>query len=167
MTTYKKSAQTVILGIDPGYGRLGYAILKKTDCGEQLLEYFCIETTPKDNHQKRILKIAKEIEGVIRKYKPDILAIEKIYFAKNQKTALNVSEIKGIILYLAAKNEIKIVEYTPLEIKVAVCGYGKATKEQVKKTLNLLLKLEKKPKYDDTTDAIAICLTCAARRDYF
>lgn len=158
---------TLILGIDPGYGRLGYAILKKTPNKEELLDYSCIETESTENYTERILKIASKVEKLIKKYKPEVLAIEKIYFNKNQKTALMVSEIKGIINYLAAKNNMKIKEYTPLEVKNAVCGYGKATKEQVKKMVKMLVNLEKKPKYDDTYDAIALCLTCSSQQKYF
>jgi crossover junction endodeoxyribonuclease RuvC len=156
----------IILGIDPGYGRLGYAVLKKTGGSEKLLECSCIETSPKEKHSKRILEITNKVEKIIHKRKPNILAIEKLYFTKNQKTALAVSEIKGIMLYLALKNNLKITEYTPLEVKVAVCGYGKASKEQVKKMVKLLLNLKKIQKHDDTTDAIALCLTCSARKDF-
>ncbi|MFC1756810.1 crossover junction endodeoxyribonuclease RuvC [Patescibacteria group bacterium] len=159
MTTSKKSAQTVILGIDPGYGRLGYAVLEKTGSKEILLDYSCVVTNPKDSHGKRILAIAKEIEKVIKKHKPDVLAIEKLFFTKNQKTALAVSEVKGVVIYLATKNDLQIAEYTPLEIKSSVCGYGKADKEQIKKMVDLIIKPQITPKYDDTYDAIAICLT--------
>ena len=133
----------IILGIDPGYARLGYAILKKDSQVEKLIASSCIETSPKEKHSERILKLAKKVEKLIEKYKPNILAIEKLYFTTNQKTALKVAEIKGIVLYIALKNKLKTVEYTPLEIKVAVCGYGKAPKEQVKKMVKLLLNLKK------------------------
>ncbi|MFC1625277.1 crossover junction endodeoxyribonuclease RuvC [Patescibacteria group bacterium] len=164
MTTSNQS--TLILGIDPGYGRLGYAVLEKINQKEKLLDYSCIETSSKESYSERMLKIAKEIEKLIKKHKPKILAIEKLFFTTNQKTALTVSEIKGVILYLALKNNLKIIEYTPLEVKVAICGYGKATKEQVQKMVKLLLHLKNLPKHDDTSDAIALCLTCSARKDY-
>jgi len=151
----------IILGIDPGYGRLGYAVLEKTLNSERLLDYSCVITEPSQKHEERIKKIAKHIEKVIKKLKPNILAIEKLYFTKNQKTALAVAEIKGIMIYLALKNNLKVTEYTPLQIKTATCGYGKASKEQMKKMVNLLIKLDKQPKYDDTIDAIALCLTCS------
>ncbi|MFH1979364.1 MAG: crossover junction endodeoxyribonuclease RuvC [Patescibacteria group bacterium] len=172
MMMYKQYTQTlptksVILGIDPGYGRLGYAIFEKTETSEKLLDYSCVENPIHIEYSEKILNIAKEIEKVIKKHKPNTLAIEKLYFTKNQKTALQVSEIRGIILYLAIKNKLKITEYTPLEVKLSVCGYGKATKPQVEKMVKMLLKLKETPKYDDTTDAIALCLTCVARNDYF
>jgi len=152
----------IILGIDPGYGRLGYAILQKIGGKETLLDYSCIETDPKRAHEERILKIATAVEKLIKKYRPDTLAIEKLFFTTNQKTALRVSEIKGIILYLAIKNKMKVAEYAPLEVKAAVCGYGKAPKEQMGKMVNLLIKIPKAIKHDDTVDAIALCLTCSA-----
>lgn len=152
----------IILGIDPGYGRLGCAILKKEKGQEKLLDYACLETSSKTEHPERILKIASGVEKIIKKYRPNILAIEKLYFNTNQKTALKVSEIKGIIIYLALKNKMKIFEYTPLQIKTAVCGYGKAPKEQIQKMINLILKLKKPIKQDDAADAVALCLTCSA-----
>jgi crossover junction endodeoxyribonuclease RuvC len=156
----------IILGIDPGYGRLGYAVFEKSDKTEKLLEYSCIETSPKDPYFKRILKITDKFEKIALKHKPDVLAIEKVFFNKNQKTALETAEVKGIIGYLALKKKMKVIEYTPLEVKTAVCGYGRAPKEQVQKMVNLLAGLKKSPKLDDTSDAIALCLTCAARREY-
>lgn len=155
----------VILGIDPGYGRLGCAILEKEGKKESLLDFFLVETKPKESYYKRIKQITDKIEDVIKKHKPNILAIEKVYFTNNQKTALSVSEIRGIIIYLAIKNKMEIHEYTPLEVKSAVCGYGKATKDQVKKMVTLLLKLKEDIKNDDTIDAIAICLTCSAQKN--
>ncbi|MBU1091904.1 crossover junction endodeoxyribonuclease RuvC [Patescibacteria group bacterium] len=155
----------IILGIDPGYGRLGCAVLKKESKQEELLDFFCIETNPKKTYYERILEITNKIEKTINEYKPDTLAIEKVYFTNNQKTALNVSEVKGVIIYLALKNGMEIHEYTPLEIKSAVCGYGKATKEQVKKMVALLLNVKEEIKNDDTIDAIAICLTCSAQKN--
>lgn len=156
----------IILGIDPGYGRLGYALLEKRKGEEKLIDYSCIETTPKTEKNERFIKIAEKIEKIIKKYKPEVLTIEKIYFTTNQKTALTIAEVRGIIIYLALKNKMKIVEYTPLEVKTAVCGYGKAPKEQIKDMVKILIKTPKAIKFDDTADAIALCLTCSARKDY-
>jgi len=161
----------LILGIDPGYGRLGYALLQKTGDKESLIDCGCVETLKTENHYERILKIAEEIEKKIKKNKPDILAIEKIYFTKNQKTAMDVAEIKGIIIFLAIKNGLEIKEYSPLEIKMAVCGYGKAEKNQVKKMVELLIgpgEREKigKNQRDDVYDAIAVALTESCRSKY-
>lgn len=157
----------IILGVDPGYGRLGYSLLKKEGGKEELIDYSCIETSSKKEKNERFLEVAGKMEKIIAKHKPDVLAIEKLYFTTNQKTALSVAEIKGIIIYLALKNKMKIVEYSPLEIKVAVCGYGKAPKSQVEDMVKMLIKTPKTIKLDDTADAIALCLTCSARRDCF
>lgn len=156
----------IILGIDPGYGRLGYAILKKTTTEETLVDCSCIETFAGEKHENRIAQITKKIESIVKKHKPDILSIESLFFTTNQKTALKVAEIRGIIIYIGIKNKMKIKEYTPLQVKTAVCGYGKASKEQVKSMVNNILGNKRAIKYDDTSDAIALCLTCVAHRDY-
>ncbi|PIS13387.1 MAG: crossover junction endodeoxyribonuclease RuvC [Candidatus Tagabacteria bacterium CG09_land_8_20_14_0_10_41_14] len=161
-----RNEKTTILGIDPGYGRLGYAILKKTPKKEELLEYSCIENPAGRKYHEKISTITQKIEEIIKKFRPSVLAIEKIYFNKNQKTALQVAEVKGIIIHLALKNKMKIIEYTPLQVKIATCGYGKASKNQMIKMVNLLTDLKKTPKHDDTYDAIALCLTCAARNEH-
>ncbi len=154
----------VVLGIDPGYGRLGYAILEKKK--DNLLDCGCVETNSKEKYTNRIKKIATKIESLIEKYKPNVLVIEKLFFTSNQKTALQVSEVKGIILYLAIKNGLKILELTPLQVKSHLCGDGRADKKQIQKMVDMVLKLDKKPKYDDTYDAIALCLSCPTKIDY-
>lgn len=153
----------IILGIDPGYGRLGYAVLRKEQGREKLIEASCLETRAAENRFKRITELSEKLEKIISKHQPDILAVEKVFFTKNQKTALEVAEIKGIVIYLGLKNKMAITEYTPLEVKSAVCGYGKADKNQVKKMVKILLNLNKEPGSDDTADAIALCLTYSAR----
>ncbi|MDD5032898.1 MAG: crossover junction endodeoxyribonuclease RuvC [Candidatus Pacebacteria bacterium] len=151
-----------ILGIDPGYGRLGYAVLEKNKSEENLIDYSCVETSPKQKHEERILKIAEKVEEMIKKHKPDILCLEKLFITKNQKTAMAVAEVRGILIFLGTKNGIKIQEYTPLQVKAAVCGNGKASKDQVEKMVKLLIKIRRPVKYDDTYDAIALCLTASA-----
>ncbi len=155
-----------ILGIDPGYGRLGYAVFEKNGSFEKLLEFSCIETSSKKSKNERFMEIADSIENLIKNHKADILVIEKVFFTKNQKTVLEIAEIRGIIIYLSLKHGLDILEYTPLQVKSAVCGYGKATKEQVQKMVSLILKIEKKPKFDDTSDAIALCLACASNKAF-
>jgi crossover junction endodeoxyribonuclease RuvC len=149
-----------ILGIDPGFGRLGYAILEINKQSPRVIDCDCFETKPKSDYGKRLLLVADKVKNLISKHRPDIIAIEKIFFAKNQKTAMQIAEVRGILLYLAANSNIPAYEHTPLEVKMALCGYGKATKEQVQKMLKTLLKLASLPKSDDATDALAIGLTC-------
>ncbi len=151
-----------ILGIDPGFGRLGYALIEADKKNCRVIDCSCVETSPKLKYEKRLLIIAEKIKKIIAEEKPEVVAFEKIFFAKNQKTALQIAEVRGILIYLAAAAEIPYCEYTPLEIKMALTGYGKATKEQVQKMLKILLKLESLPKLDDATDALATALTCAS-----
>ena len=150
-----------ILGIDPGFSRLGYAILETDKKSFRVIDCDCFETKPKSDYGKRLLLVADKVKKLISKHKPDVMAIERVFFAKNQKTALQIAEVRGILLYLAASSKIPAYEHTPLEVKMALCGYGKATKEQVQKMLKTILKAPSLPKSDDATDALAIGLTCA------
>ncbi len=157
----------IILGIDPGYERLGIAILKK-DKGkkEELIHSECFKTSPKINFEERLLLLGKKIEEIIQKYKPEILAIETLFFTTNQKTVILVSEARGVILYEACKNNLKIFEASPLQIKVATTGYGKADKKDVLKMVRMLIKIDKDKNSDDELDAIAIALTAFAHLKY-
>jgi len=147
----------IILGIDPGTTRVGYAVIEKKDSDNlNLLTCGCLESKNKEQ-KDRLKEISDLILDLILKYRPEVLAIEKLFFTKNAKTALAVAEARGVIINSA--NSLNIREFTPLEIKVAITGYGKAEKEQVKKMACRILKLEKMPKIDDTSDALAIALT--------
>src|SRR3989338_8813879 len=110
----------IILGIDPGYDRMGLAVLEKNNGKETLLCSECVKTNRKDSHEKRLLQIGKSIENAALKHKPDVMAIEKLFFTTNQKTAIKVSEARGTALYVAAKYRLRGVELTPLEIKMAL-----------------------------------------------
>ncbi|HPS21470.1 MAG TPA: crossover junction endodeoxyribonuclease RuvC [Candidatus Paceibacterota bacterium] len=153
-----------ILGIDPGYERLGIAILEKnkTDRRENLLFSECFKTSAKLEFSERILLIGERLEEIIKKYKPEVLSIETLFFTTNQKTAMHVAETRGVIIYLAKKYNLKIFEATPLQIKIATTGYGKATKDQVMKMVKMLIQVDKNKKSDDELDAIAITLTASA-----
>lgn len=149
----------IILGIDPGTTRVGYAIIEKKDSDNlNLLTYGCLESKSKEQ-KDRLKEISNLISDLILKYHPETLAIEKLFFTKNAKTALTVAEARGVIINSANSLNLNIREFTPLEIKVAITGYGKAEKEQVKKMVCRILKLEKIPKLDDTSDALATALT--------
>ena len=149
----------IILGIDPGTARIGYAVIEKKDSYNlNLLACGCLE--PKSKKQKdRLSDISNLISDLILKYRPEILAIEKLFFTKNAKTALAVAEARGVIINSANSLNLNIREFTPLEVKAAITGYGKAEKEQVKKMACRILKLEKMPKLDDASDALAVALT--------
>lgn len=156
-----------IIAIDPGYERVGIAILEK-DSGkpysgssgkEELLFSECFITSTKEKHEDRLRLIGEEIEKIIKEYKPEAMGIETLFFKTNAKTAMKVSEARGVIMYEAAKNNLKIVEFTPLQIKVAVTGYGKSDKGQVLEMVKRLIKIKKPIKYDDEYDAVAVGLT--------
>ncbi|MCK5589212.1 MAG: crossover junction endodeoxyribonuclease RuvC [Candidatus Pacebacteria bacterium] len=148
-----------VLSIDPGYERLGIAILEKENGIEKIIFSETFKTLAKDDFIKRMFLIGKEIEKIIKKYNPKILSIEKLFFNTNQKTATNVSEVRGSIIYIAMKYGLEVFEYTPLEIKSAVTGDGRADKKQMVFMVKQLIKIEKEVKYDDEWDAIAVGLT--------
>lgn len=154
-----------VLGIDPGYERLGIAIVERKDGKEHLIYSDCFKTSPKDPHYKRLRDIGEELEKVIQTHKPDSLAIETLFFNTNQKTAMSVAEARGTVLYTCARNNLKVYEYSPLQIKVAVTGNGRTDKQGVIKMIPLLISLEKEIKHDDEYDAIAAALTFLASSD--
>jgi len=152
-----------VLAIDPGFERVGVAILEKNAGKPETLIYSaCFITDKVLPFEDRLLLIGKEILRVVDEYAPDALAIETLFFNTNQKTALRVSEARGVIIYTAKSRGLQICEYTPLQIKIAVTGYGKAPKTQVADMAEKLISIPKKPRYDDEIDAIAIGLTCLA-----
>lgn len=154
-----------ILGIDPGFDRLGVCVLEKDGAKETLLYSECIETSKKDPFSKRILTIAKGLEKVLKKHAPHELAIEKLFFTKNQTTAIQVAEVRGVVLYLAELEGLSAYEYSPPEIKLAVAGHGKASKDDIFRMIEKILAFKgEKGKKDDEMDAIAIALTHSAHR---
>ena len=154
-----------VLAIDPGYDRMGVAVLEKNGAEKNKLLYSdCIRTSAKTKFADRLFSAGQEIEAIIKKWKPEALAIETLFFKNNAKTAMRVSEARGVLLYEAAKNGLTVAEFTPLQIKVAVTGYGKSEKEQVTAMVQKLIKIKEKIKYDDEYDAIAVGLTYFAYR---
>ena len=153
----------IILGIDPGFERMGCAILEKSPGGEKLIYSDCLVSSRGDAHEKRLLVLAEGLKKIIKKFKPDAMAIEKLFFTANQKTALKVAEARGVALLLAAENNLKVFEFTPLEVKMAMTGYGRAEKDQVRKMAQVMLKMSESKKLDDEIDAIAIALACPVK----
>lgn len=152
-----------ILGIDPGFERLGVAVVEKNSTGKETLSFSeCFKTSSTIPFEERLVLIGEEIERVINKYKPEALAIETLFLTTNKKTAMKVAEARGVVMYEAAKAGIKIFEASPPEIKVAVAGHGKADKKQVIKMVKMLVKVEDSKQSDDELDAIAIALTASA-----
>lgn len=153
----------IILGIDPGFDRLGVSVLEKLEGREKLLFSTCIITNKKENFEKRLGQLGNDLEKIIKKYKPNNLSIEKLFLTNNQITAMRVSEARGVCIYLSQKHNLKIFEYSPPEIKMAVTGNGKANKEDVSFMVSKILKLPKNNNIlDDEFDAIAIALTNSA-----
>ena len=155
----------IILGIDPGLATIGWGIIESVRGKMRPLAYGAITTPAHTDIEARLLMIQHDMEELIGKYKPDEMAIEELFFNTNITTGIAVAEARGVILCTAHKLGVRISEYTPLQVKQAVVGYGKAEKHQVIAMVTSLLKLAKPPKPDDTADALAIAIChsqCAA-----
>jgi crossover junction endodeoxyribonuclease RuvC len=154
-----------ILGIDPGFDRLGVCILDKENVKETLIYSTCITTSKKKSFEERLLSIGRELEDIIVKYKPHELAIETLFFTNNQKTVITVAEVRGVCIYLSYKHGVSLHEYSPPQIKLAIAGHGKATKDDI---AIMVPKILQQPllinSLDDEIDAIAIALTHSAHR---
>jgi crossover junction endodeoxyribonuclease RuvC len=154
-----------ILGIDPGFDRLGVCILEKDADKETLLYSACLNTSRKDSFEARLGYLGEELRSLLTTYAPHELAIEKLFFTKNQTTAMQVAEARGMILYLCHTHNLSIHEYSPPQIKVAVTGYGNASKSDISSMVPKILgKALGKELLDDELDAIAIALTHSAHR---
>lgn len=147
-----------ILGIDPGYAIVGYGITDYSHCRFGLVGYGAITTPAGTPFPERLLSIYQDIKLIIDKYKPDCLAIERLYFNTNTTTAIDVAQARGVIILAAEESGLEISEYTPLQVKQSVTGYGKAEKHQVMEMVKSLLGLNAVPKPDDTADALALAV---------
>lgn len=151
-----------ILGIDPGIGRTGWGVIEVIKSSSFKVESFgCIETPVGMDVEKRLQVLYEEISRIITEEKPNSLAIEDLFFNTNAKTALVVGQARGIVLLAASQNNLPLGVYTPLQVKIAVTGYGRAEKGQVGQMVKTILKLPSIPKPDDTADALAIAITHA------
>ena len=154
-----------ILGIDPGFDRLGICVLDKEGSKETLVYSTCITTSKKDPFERRLTVIGEQLETILEEHSPHELAIETLFFTTNQKTIITVAEVRGICIYLSHKKGLSVYEYSPPQIKLAIAGHGKASKEDV---AQMVPKILKKPlpinTLDDEVDAIAIALTHSAQR---
>ncbi|WP_156683953.1 crossover junction endodeoxyribonuclease RuvC [Oceanivirga miroungae] len=148
-----------VLGIDPGTAIVGYSILELENGKYNLIDYGCIYTDKDTKMEVRLEQIYDRLDTIIKLYKPSEMAIEDLYFFKNQKTVIKVSQARGVINLAAIKNGLDITDYTPLQVKMGVCSYGRATKSQVQEMVKLILSLDEIPKPDDAADAIAIAIT--------
>ena len=148
----------IIIGIDPGIALTGVGVIKANGNKLTPLYYGAIETHSKTPTPKRLNQLFKGLQNILRTYKPDMMAIESLFFNKNVKTALTVGHARGVILLSAEQENIPIYHYTPPEIKLAVCGHGRADKKQVQHMIKTLLKLPTVPKPDDVADGLAIAI---------
>ncbi len=148
----------LILGIDPGTAIVGYGLIEKQ--GQKLtpVSYSCCRTKSDMPMAERLLVIYETLDSFIKKNSPDVMAVEELFFNRNTTTALTVGQARGVILLAAASNGIGVYEYTPLQVKQAVVGYGKADKQQVQYMVRALLALKETPKPDDTADALAVAI---------
>ena len=157
-----------ILGLDPGFERLGVAILEKNKSfgpaqdKEKVLFSECFKTSARLEFHVRLGLIGEEVKKIIKKYKPEVLSIETLVLTTNQKTVMHVAEARGVIIYEATCAGLKIFEASPPQIKIATTGYGKANKEQVMRMVKILVDIDNSKKSDDELDAIAIALTAFA-----
>ena len=162
----------IILGIDPGYAIVGWGVIEYSGSRFRVLGYGSVETAAHTPTEERLVKISEGIKELIARYHPDVMAVEELFFNTNITTGIKVAEARGVIIMTACRMGVKISEYTPLQVKQAVVGYGRAEKKQVILMVTRLLGLEKPPKPDDTADALAIAVChahCGGSRlaDYY
>jgi crossover junction endodeoxyribonuclease RuvC len=155
MTTYDNLR---ILGIDPGTATTGWAIVEDAQKNPQLIACGCVNTSKLNSDADRLVEIGRDIGSLIKKYKPNEAAIEDLFFFKNLKTAITVAQARGVILYEIKKKLIPLFAYTPLQVKQALTGYGRADKKQIQLMVKNILKLKEIPKPDDAADAVAIAI---------
>ena len=157
------------LGIDPGTAIMGFGFVESVGSRLTARAYGSVTTSSKARMQDRLMKLYDNLDALIKEYKPDIMGIEQLFFQRNATTAIPVGQARGVVLLAAAKNNVDIVEYTPLQVKQSVTGYGKADKKQVIYMVTKILNLKEPPTPDDTADAlaVAICATHSTRGGFF
>lgn len=168
----------IILGFDPGTARTGFGVIKKLKKNKKgfsniqkkisvmkMVDCGCILTEPNLDQSERLKKIYKEVNKLIKKYRPKLIAIESVYFFKNLKTVIPVSQTRGIILLAAAQNKTPTCEITPLQMKMSIVGYGRAEKKQIQKMIEVILELKKPIKSDDAADALGIAICGGIKKE--
>jgi len=151
----------VILGIDPGTATTGFGVLESSGGKLSVIDHGCIFTDSKLEMPERLDLIGENLKKIISKYKPHAIAVEELFFFKNAKTVISVGQARGVILYIGKNMKLKVYEYTPLQVKQAVVGYGRAEKKQMQNMVKMVLGLESIPKPDDAADALAVAICCA------
>ncbi|MGC8765859.1 MAG: crossover junction endodeoxyribonuclease RuvC [Brevinematia bacterium] len=156
----------IVIGVDPGIERMGYAILKADSRNLSLISSGLITTERNKKNPERLLQLFEDLGKLVIKYNPDAIATETLFFAKNTKTASKISEVRGVIQLISAKYKLEYLEFSPLQIKMAVTGYGRATKKQIEKAVKMILNLVQVEGTDDVIDAIAISI-CGANTTFY
>jgi crossover junction endodeoxyribonuclease RuvC len=151
----------IVLGIDPGFAITGYGLVADDGQRLKMIDYGSIETTAGEDFSGRLKYLHVELAKIIKKYKPDLMAVEELFFAKNVRTAIAVGQARGVILLTGIMAGVPLAEYTPLEVKQAVANYGRADKKQIQQMVKILLNLKEIPRPDDAADALAVAI-CGA-----
>lgn len=152
----------IILGIDPGTAILGFGVLENVAGRLKVVDYGCIMTPKELEMSSRLDILGKEIDKVIEKFAPDVMAVEELFYFKNKKTVISVGQARGVAVFVGKKAGLEIREYTPLQVKQSVTGYGRADKKQVQMMVKNILKLKEAPKPDDVADALAVAICCSS-----
>ncbi len=148
----------IVLGIDPGTARLGYGVIDTAGGLPSLIDYGVAETLPTDTMPDRLFQIYSNMKILLADHEPDVMVVEKLFFARNVTTAIAVGQARGVVLLSAAERNIPVREYTPSEVKQSIAGYGKADKSQIQEMVRIILALEHIPRPDDAADALAIAI---------
>lgn len=148
----------IILGVDPGYAIVGYGVVRYESNHFDVLDYGAITTNAGVDFSRRLVQIYNGLSSVIIRFRPEALSIEKLFFHSNAKTAIDVAQARGVLILAAVQNGLTVSEYTPLQVKQSVVGYGRAEKHQVQEMTRIILNLDKIPKPDDTADALAMAV---------
>jgi len=152
-----RSRESIILGLDPGTAITGWGVIK-VGSETKMLAFGCIETDKNKNSVVRLKEIARDLTSLIEKYQPDEVAVEDLFFFKNLKTAIKVAQARGVLLVTSANAGLPVFEYTPLQVKQALTGYGRAEKQQIQWMVKEVLRLKQAPKPDDAADALAVAI---------
>lgn len=150
-----------VIGLDPGFARVGYAVVDILGGDVSAIAFGCIETSSKDNYASRLTTLERRLDVLLRRYKPGVASMEKLFFAKNVRTAMEVGQARGVLLLVLARHKLTPIELTPQQIKIAATGYGNAEKKQVQRMMQALFHLAHLPQPDDAADALAVAAAAA------
>ena len=149
----------IVLGVDPGTAIVGYSVIEYAKSKYRILDYGCVYTDKDEDMPVRLEKIYDGLDGIIKIWKPQDMAIEELFFFKNQKTVIKVGQARGVITLCGQKNSLDLYSYTPLQVKMGIAGYGRADKKQIQEMVKVILGMDEIPKPDDAADALAIAIT--------